>query len=122
MLIVTHEMRFARDVSHRTVFMDGGRIAEQGPSAETVPQSQQPPEGISRQRKYLDDDCQRLKYLEEPFPRPMGAREGPVAARNGRVRGIRSRHCWTGSPSSSHASGVGPSFSPMERRKLRLRH
>jgi polar amino acid transport system ATP-binding protein len=31
MLIVTHEMRFARDVSDRVVFMDGGRIAEQGP-------------------------------------------------------------------------------------------
>ncbi len=34
MLIVTHEMRFARDVSQRVVFMDGGRIAEQGPPAE----------------------------------------------------------------------------------------
>jgi polar amino acid transport system ATP-binding protein len=34
MLIVTHEMRFARDVAHRTIFMDGGLIAEQGPSAE----------------------------------------------------------------------------------------
>jgi polar amino acid transport system ATP-binding protein len=32
MLIVTHEMRFARDVSHRAIFMDGGRIAEQGAS------------------------------------------------------------------------------------------
>ncbi len=30
MLIVTHEMRFAREVSHRIVFMDNGRIAEQG--------------------------------------------------------------------------------------------
>ncbi|MEQ1520424.1 MAG: amino acid ABC transporter ATP-binding protein [Aestuariivirga sp.] len=33
MLIVTHEMRFARDVAHRTIFMDAGLIAEQGPSA-----------------------------------------------------------------------------------------
>ena len=33
MLIVTHEMRFARDVAHRTIFMDGGLIAEQGLSA-----------------------------------------------------------------------------------------
>jgi polar amino acid transport system ATP-binding protein len=31
MLIVTHEMRFARDVSDRVVFMDGGRIAEEAP-------------------------------------------------------------------------------------------
>ena len=40
MLIVTHEMRFARDVSHRCVFMDAGRIAEQGPPAEMFGQPQ----------------------------------------------------------------------------------
>jgi polar amino acid transport system ATP-binding protein len=31
MLIVTHEMRFARDVSDRVVFFDAGRVAEEGP-------------------------------------------------------------------------------------------
>lgn len=31
MLVVTHEMAFARDVSHRVVFMEQGVIAEQGP-------------------------------------------------------------------------------------------
>jgi polar amino acid transport system ATP-binding protein len=30
MLIVTHEMRFARDVSDRVMFLDGGEIIEQG--------------------------------------------------------------------------------------------
>nr|WP_246351428.1 amino acid ABC transporter ATP-binding protein [Deinobacterium chartae] len=30
MLLVTHEMRFARDVARRVVFMDGGRVVEQG--------------------------------------------------------------------------------------------
>ena len=34
MLIVTHEMRFARQVSTRTVFMDHGAILEQGPPEE----------------------------------------------------------------------------------------
>ncbi len=34
MLIVTHEMAFARDVSSRVVFMEQGRIAEQGPPSE----------------------------------------------------------------------------------------
>jgi polar amino acid transport system ATP-binding protein len=34
LLIVTHEMRFARDVSHRIVFMEQGRIAEEGPPSE----------------------------------------------------------------------------------------
>lgn len=30
LLIVTHEMRFAREVSDRVVFMDGGYILEEG--------------------------------------------------------------------------------------------
>jgi len=33
MLIVTHEMAFARDVSDRVLFMDQGKIIEQGPPA-----------------------------------------------------------------------------------------
>jgi octopine/nopaline transport system ATP-binding protein len=32
MLIVTHEMAFARDVSSRVVFLDGGVVAAEGPS------------------------------------------------------------------------------------------
>ena len=32
MIIVTHEMSFARDVADRTIFIDGGVIVEQGPS------------------------------------------------------------------------------------------
>ena len=30
MIIVTHEMAFARDVASHVIFMDGGRIAEEG--------------------------------------------------------------------------------------------
>jgi polar amino acid transport system ATP-binding protein len=36
MLLVTHEIAFARDVSSRTIFIDQGRITEQGPSAEVL--------------------------------------------------------------------------------------
>ena len=34
MIIVTHEMKFARDVANRVVFLDKGRILEQGTPAE----------------------------------------------------------------------------------------
>jgi ABC-type polar amino acid transport system ATPase subunit len=34
MLVVTHEMGFAREVCDRLVFIDGGRIVEQAPPAE----------------------------------------------------------------------------------------
>ncbi len=33
MLVVTHEMGFAREVAHRVVFMDNGRIVESAPSS-----------------------------------------------------------------------------------------
>ncbi len=31
MLIVTHEMQFAREIADRVIFMHGGRIVEEGP-------------------------------------------------------------------------------------------
>ena len=34
MLIVTHEMQFAREIADRVIFMDGGRVVEQGPPAQ----------------------------------------------------------------------------------------
>lgn len=41
MAVVTHEMGFARQVADRVVFMDAGRIVEQGPPTTffTAPQS-----------------------------------------------------------------------------------
>ena len=36
MVIVTHEMSFAREVADRIVFMDGGVIVEQGPARELI--------------------------------------------------------------------------------------
>ncbi len=36
MIIVTHEMAFARDVSSQVIFMDDGRILEQGTPAEVI--------------------------------------------------------------------------------------
>lgn len=36
MVVVTHEMRFARDVGHRVVFMDGGVIIEEGTPEEVL--------------------------------------------------------------------------------------
>ncbi|MGH3358808.1 MAG: amino acid ABC transporter ATP-binding protein [Nocardioidaceae bacterium] len=36
MIVVTHEMAFAREVADRVVFMDGGVILEEGPPAEVI--------------------------------------------------------------------------------------
>jgi len=36
MLVVTHEMGFAREVSEQVVFMEGGRVVEQGPPAQVM--------------------------------------------------------------------------------------
>jgi len=42
MVIVTHEMSFARDVADRAIFMDQGRIVEQGPARELFANPKQP--------------------------------------------------------------------------------
>ena len=42
MLVVTHEMAFARDVADRVVFIDEGRIVEQGPPSELFSNPQDP--------------------------------------------------------------------------------
>lgn len=41
MVVVTHEMQFAREVAHRVIFMDQGRVAEEGVARDvlTTPQS-----------------------------------------------------------------------------------
>ena len=40
-IIVTHEMAFARDVADQVIFMDGGVIVEQGPAREVIDNPQQ---------------------------------------------------------------------------------
>jgi putative amino-acid transport system ATP-binding protein len=42
MMVVTHEMSFARDVADRVIFIDGGRIVEQGPPSEIFYHPQDP--------------------------------------------------------------------------------
>jgi polar amino acid transport system ATP-binding protein len=48
MVIVTHEMAFARDVADRVCFLDAGRIAEEGPAARLFTQPEHP-----RTRQFL---------------------------------------------------------------------
>jgi polar amino acid transport system ATP-binding protein len=48
MVIVTHEMAFARDVADRVCFLDAGRIAEEGPAAQLLTEPTHP-----RTRQFL---------------------------------------------------------------------
>ncbi len=48
MLVVSHEMGFARDVADRVIFMEGGRIVEQGPPAQLFSEPRDP-----RTREFL---------------------------------------------------------------------
>lgn len=49
MVIVTHEMSFARDVADRAIFMDHGRIVEQGPAKDLFSNPQH-----SRTQQFLE--------------------------------------------------------------------
>jgi ABC-type polar amino acid transport system ATPase subunit len=48
MLVVTHEMQFAREVGDQLIFMDGGKIVEQGKPADVLDQPQ-----AERTRRFL---------------------------------------------------------------------
>jgi polar amino acid transport system ATP-binding protein len=48
MVVVTHEMGFARDVAHKVAFMDGGVVVEYGPPSEVLQNPKEP-----RTQKFL---------------------------------------------------------------------
>ncbi|WP_374104306.1 amino acid ABC transporter ATP-binding protein [Streptomyces sp. ISL-43] len=69
MMVVTHEMSFAREVADRVVFMDGGVIVEQGPAAQVVGDPRQ-----ERTRSFLnrilDPAAAEAPGAEGKGPRP----------------------------------------------------
>ena len=60
MLVVTHEMHFARDVGDRVVFMDEGRIVEQGPPTEVLDRPKK-----ERTQQFLRRSLQLAHSLED---------------------------------------------------------
>jgi len=60
MLVVTHEMQFAREVGDRLVFMDEGRIVEEGVPADVLDRPQE-----ERTRRFLRRSLQLAGSLEE---------------------------------------------------------
>jgi ABC-type polar amino acid transport system ATPase subunit len=60
MLVVTHEMHFARDVGDRVVFMDDGRIVEEGPPVEILDRPKK-----ERTQQFLRRSLQLAHSLEE---------------------------------------------------------
>jgi polar amino acid transport system ATP-binding protein len=60
MLVVTHEMQFAREVGDRVVFMDEGRVVEQGKPAEILDRPKE-----ERTRRFLRRTLQLADSLEE---------------------------------------------------------
>jgi polar amino acid transport system ATP-binding protein len=60
MLVVTHEMQFAREVGDRLVFMDEGRIVEEGVPATVLDQPRE-----ERTRRFLRRSLQLAGSLEE---------------------------------------------------------
>ena len=60
MLVVTHEMQFAREVGDRVVFMDEGRIVEQGAPVDVLDRPKE-----ERTRRFLRRTLQLAHALEE---------------------------------------------------------
>jgi ABC-type polar amino acid transport system ATPase subunit len=66
MLVVTHEMQFAREVGDWLVFMDGGRIVEQGkPEAVLSDPKEERTRRFLRRTLTLADSLEELESVEE---------------------------------------------------------
>ncbi|WP_310961978.1 amino acid ABC transporter ATP-binding protein [Nocardioides terrisoli] len=63
MIVVTHEMGFARDVADKVVFMDGGVVVEQGDPREVInnPQHERTKSFLSRIREENDEYAAALQ-------------------------------------------------------------
>ncbi len=70
MLVVTHEMQFAREVGDRLIFMDEGRIVEQGVPATVLDNPQE-----ERTRRFLGRSLQLASSLENLSITEEGATE-----------------------------------------------
>ena len=60
MIVVTHEMQFAREVGDRLIFMDEARIVEQGVPGAVLDNPQE-----ERTRRFLRRSLQLAHSLEE---------------------------------------------------------
>ncbi len=70
MLIVTHEMQFAREVGDRVVFMDEGRIVEEGPPSDVLDNPKE-----ERTKRFLRRSLQLAHSLEDLTIHEEGADE-----------------------------------------------
>ena len=60
MVVVTHEMQFAREVGDRLIFMDEGRIVEEGVPEEVLDRPKQ-----ERTKRFLRRSLQMAHSLED---------------------------------------------------------
>jgi ABC-type polar amino acid transport system ATPase subunit len=70
MVVVTHEMQFAREVGDRVLFMDEGRIVEQGPPSEVLDRPRE-----ERTQRFLRRTLTLAGSLEELAVQQQGGSE-----------------------------------------------
>ena len=79
MIVVTHEMSFAREVADRVVFMDGGVVVEEGDPKSVIDNPQHP-----RTRSFLrriEAEPQAVEHVPESLEEAILAEEQKLAAK-----------------------------------------
>ena len=114
MMVVTHEMGFAREVADRVVFMDGGVIVEEGPPAQVI--------GAPRDRtrhflaRVLEPDPGQRGRDRRPPPRVRPPR--PAGGRTHRARALTSAYSPRArAASNSRADVVAAGAAPLASRR-----
>ena len=84
MMVVTHEMAFAREVADRVIFMDGGVIVEEGPPDEVIgnPQNERTRTFLRRvlDPTHVDTGAEDQAYAERHAGHPSPDAEGQLPA------------------------------------------
>ncbi len=75
MIIVTHEMAFARDVADRVIFMDKGVVLEEGPAREVIDNPKE-----ERTKQFLAGYNQKGEWQEPGAREASASRQGTVGA------------------------------------------
>jgi ABC-type polar amino acid transport system ATPase subunit len=82
MVIVTHEMGFARQVADRVIFMDGGNIVEEGAPSQVIGEPQEERTRVFLQRvldpTHVDPGAEDTAYAKRHVADTSGSRPDPT--------------------------------------------
>ena len=86
MIVVSHEMAFAREAADRVLYLEGGVVVEEGPPEQVLDDPQEP---ATKEflRRFLSEGAPGTDALADPHPRAALRRRHPLTRSSGEPAG-----------------------------------